>query len=675
MHELLRRQLERHFGAQIDAPPGWRAFLETVDATYRELEGERSASLDHPDGRAAEVPQQGVWMRTVLQAFPDLFLWLDREGEIVRAQAGDGWRSSIESDRLIGRSIQDISDEPARKSFLDAYDLAVKTETMASVEYSSTELGQVRYREARLLPLPGDGLLAIVRDITYRKLSEEALHNEKERLAVTLRSIADGVIATDVNGAVILMNSVAEELTGWALKDAFGLRVEVVFRPFDRQRNALLPHPVAEILGGRAAAEEGSSIVARDGAHRPIHSLTTAVAGAEQRVVGAVVVLRDMADLLRAEEEHIRSSKLESLGLLAGGIAHDYNNILAGIMSNLSVLAAYYAREEKVAEILADAELACHRAKELTRQLLTFSKGGAPVKTAASLPELIREAAVFALHGSNVTCSFDVAGDLCPVDIDVGQVSQVLNNLIINARQAMPQGGAITIAAANASADEARELPAPDRRYVKLSVIDRGYGISADVLGRIFDPYFTTKPGGSGLGLATSYSIIKRHDGAISASSRVGRGTTMTVYLPAAEKPTSLSPQTPRPLVQGQGRVLVMDDEEQILRASKRMLNHMGFECEVARDGAEAIARVERAMREGRPFDLVVMDLTIPGGMGGREAAAKLVAAFPEIRIVASSGYSNDPILQRHGEHGFAGILPKPYNLREMSDLIRKLLG
>ncbi|HMK35834.1 MAG TPA: ATP-binding protein [Desulfomonilaceae bacterium] len=395
----------------------------------------------------------------------------------------------------------------------------------------------------------------------------------------------------------------------------------------------------------------------------------------KDRLLGIWWLKRDISDKKRTEEEMVKNQKLESLGILAGGIAHDFNNLLTGILGNVSLARTFIEPDHRAVSRLDAAAKASTRAQELTRQLLTFSRGGAPLKKTASISELLKDAVTFAVRGSHVASQFDISENLWPIDMDEGQISQVVNNLIINAIQAMPLGGTIRIRAANAIVDSTHNLPLRQGNYVTVSISDNGIGIPLEHQQKIFDPYFTTKNTGSGLGLATSYSIIRKHDGFIGVNSEAGKGTTFTFYLPASVK----SPEPQRRTYQdpdvSRGRILVMDDEELIRDLVGEMLTVLGYVAEYAKDGAEAIEKYGQAFHSDHPYDLVLMDLTIPGGLGGREAVQRLRQIDPAVKAVVSSGYSNDTVMADFEEFGFLGVLPKPYNLEEVRRLLNRMLG
>jgi len=387
-----------------------------------------------------------------------------------------------------------------------------------------------------------------------------------------------------------------------------------------------------------------------------------------------LVSIIDITDRMKMEEELIKAQKLESVGLLAGGIAHDFNNLLMAIAGNIELAKMYARPGDRVYEKLTEAERASFRAKDLTQQLLTFSRGGQPVKKSASIAELIQESTRFSLRGSGTRCELSLPDDLLPVEVDEGQMSQVINNLIINADQAMPDGGVITIQCRDVVIGPRDALPLKAGKYVHLSIKDQGIGIPREHFSKIFDPYFTTKQKGSGLGLATTYSIIKQHDGYITLESELGAGTVFHLYIPASKgKSRAAEAKNDNP-VTGKGKILVMDDDEAVRDVAGAMLGKLGYETAPAGDGAEAIELYERARKSGEPFDVVIMDLTIPGGMGGREAIKKLLEIAPDARAIVSSGYSNDPIMAEYAKYGFSGVVGKPYKLMELSETVSRVV-
>jgi two-component system, cell cycle sensor histidine kinase and response regulator CckA len=402
-------------------------------------------------------------------------------------------------------------------------------------------------------------------------------------------------------------------------------------------------------------------------------SIPIEFAGKRARLVMAI----DITERRRTEAEQQRLQKLESLGLLAGGIAHDFNNILMALTGSITIARLEVDENSEAAEILGEAERAAFRARDLTSQLLTFAKGGAPVKNPTNLKGLLEESANFALRGSKTRCHFNIKDDLWWANIDSGQISQVIHNLIINADQAMPLGGKITITAQNVSTLnlEISSLLALGE-YVKIVVQDEGHGIPAENLSRIFDPYFTTKQKGNGLGLAMAFSIVTKHGGLITVDSVVGKGSCFTLYLPAVEQ-TQLSKKLP---VKGEIKpantlkILVLDDDKAIRLTLNRMLAKKGYTVIAVEEGTKAVEAYQEALLKGSPFDLVILDLTIPGGLGGKEVMSQLHTIDPEVLGIVSSGYSHDPVMANYKEFGFSGTLSKPYQLNTLYDEIDLLM-
>jgi signal transduction histidine kinase/CheY-like chemotaxis protein len=411
-------------------------------------------------------------------------------------------------------------------------------------------------------------------------------------------------------------------------------------------------------------------LVARDGQESIIADSGAPILDLQGEIIGVVLVFRDITGQQRIEKELLKMEKMTSLGVLAGGIAHDFNNFLTGIIGNLSLAKLDVQPGNPVSRALDEMEKAAVRAKDLTQQLLTFSKGGEPVRHTTNIGELFRESAQFALRGSNVSCRFSIDEELLPADVDDGQIAQVVHNLIINADQAMPNGGTVLIQGTNVTLPPDNPYALEPGDHIQLSIQDEGIGIHPKHLKKIFDPYFTTKQKGSGLGLAVAYSIITKHDGQLTVDSKLGQGTTFAILLPASEGTHVIDTRETRGLVAGHGRILVMDDEDFIRELASVMLDKMGYEVTTAQDGQAAVNRYKEAMAASHPFDAVILDLTVPGGMGGKETMRRLLALDPNVRAVVSSGYSNDPVMANHAAYGFCGAVKKPYLVQELSQLL-----
>ncbi|MFQ5736402.1 MAG: PAS domain S-box protein [Thermodesulfobacteriota bacterium] len=419
-------------------------------------------------------------------------------------------------------------------------------------------------------------------------------------------------------------------------------------------------------------------IIRPDGTERVVCDKAEVICGEDGRTVRMAGTVQDVTERKRMEAELLRAQKLESIGVLAGGLAHDFNNLLLGILGNVSIARSLIPSGEKAASILDEVEAAALRSKELTKKLLTFSVGGGPLMESASIGRLVRDSASLLLRETNIELDFSLPGDLPLVEMDEGQMAQVINNIVHNARQAMPDGGVLAFTGEKVAVSARDGLPLKEGQYVRITVRDHGVGMPPKVLARIFDPFFTTRQKASGLGLALSYSIVKKHGGFISAESRPGEGTSVHVYLPVSSRqPAPGAASSPRGLsevVAGKGRVLVMDDEEMVRDVSKEMLNLLGYETECARDGAEAIELFRKAGREGRPFDAVILDLTVPEGMGGLETIKRLIEIDPGVKAIVSSGYSRDPIMSEYGKYGFVSVMAKPYRVSEFSQKVKDVM-
>jgi len=506
--------------------------------------------------------------------------------------------------------------------------------------------------------------------------AERALADEKERLAVTLRSIGDGVITTDLDGTILLINSVAETLTGWTQREAVGQPLGLVFRNFEPGTREPCDNSVAARTSSSVRLGSGRStiLVARDLTERPIEESSAPLCDQEGRTIGMVVAFRDITDSLRIQEERARAARIESLGLLAGGIAHDFNNILTSVMGSVSMARATLPHSPSI-NLLAEAEQACVRARQLTWQLLTFSKGGVPAKKTLSIRRILQESATMSLRGSTARCTFDLPPDLWTVEADEVQLVQVFSNVFINAQEAMPHGGAITVTAENVvEADRRSEcaLPVVPGNYLRVSILDEGIGIPKEHLGQIFDPYFSTKQRGSGLGLATTYSIVKNHGGFLVIESDLGRGTAVRVSIPASSNPSLYSPSevAARPPGRRRRRVLVMDDDASVRTLASNMLRFLGYDAEAVDSGRAAIERFVH-----KKFDVVMLDLIVPGEMGGREAMQRLSGINPSVKAILLSGYAQNSAIDDFRHYGFQAVIAKPFTLQELSATLTSVMG
>ncbi len=483
-------------------------------------------------------------------------------------------------------------------------------------------------------------------------------------------SSLSGIVICDLQGRTEFVNPAFTKIFGYEKEEVLGRCIPYVPDSDLKKTES----EIKDLLDGKPVPHRETQRLTKDGKIIEVSQNIFLCRDREGHPISIIVILQDITEQKKMEAQLQQAQKMEAIGTLAGGIAHDFNNILLVILGNISLAKMRLSPEEEVFKRLEEAEKASLRARDLTQQLLTFSQEGAPVKKTGSIVEILKDSAMFVLRGSNVRCQFFIPDDLWTVEMDEGQMSQVINNLVINAIEAMPEGGMIKVKAENITVEKEKGLPLKAGKYIKISIEDQGTGISKEHLPKIFDPYFTTKQKGSGLGLATAYSIVKRHDGYISVESKLGVGTTFYIYLPASEKRVPKRKAKKDEILSGEGKVLLMDDDEAIRKVAGNMLKHLGYEVEFAEEGAQAIELYKKARESGDPFDLVILDLTVPGGMGGKEAIKRLREVDPGVKAIVSSGYSNDPIIAEFKKYGFSGVVAKPYKIKELSEELRKVM-
>ncbi|MBT5874700.1 MAG: PAS domain S-box protein [Candidatus Latescibacteria bacterium] len=510
--------------------------------------------------------------------------------------------------------------------------------------------------------------------IERARLYTEARENERSYRSV-VENVKEVIFKTDIDGRITFLNPAWQDVTGYSVRDAMGTNILLYVHPDDRRQHMEFFNPI--LTRQRPSDRDEFRYVNQSGDLRWIEVNARVSEDTDGAPLGIFGTLNDITERKQIDEERFRLSKLEAISPLAGGIAHDFNNLLTGILGHISFAHLLITPEadDRLAPRLTMAERATLEAQKLTQQLLTFSKGGEPVTQIASIREILYEAATFVSRGSNVRCDFEVPEELWPGDVDSGQISQVIQNLILNAQQAMPEGGVIRIQAENLSKIVDPALQLQPGQYVRITVSDEGIGIPEQQQQKIFDPYFTTKPTGTGLGLATSHSIINNHHGAIYLESEVGEGSTFTIYLPASPDSRIEKHEEEEIYFNGTGKILVMEDEAIVRDLVADILTHCGYAVTLTEDGAEAVSTYSREHAAGRPFAAVLMDLTVPGGMGGREALQHILMKDPQARVIASSGYSNDPVMANFHEYGFAGRVPKPYRTTQLSKVLHEVLA
>ncbi len=488
-----------------------------------------------------------------------------------------------------------------------------------------------------------------------------------------LDTVSAGVCEIEVDsGRFLRVNDRLCEMLGYTRGELMSMQPFAIVAPEyrdaagERRGRALRGLPFAQPVEYRLIGNHGIELWAQ---------ITSRVIHHDDGTLSTIEIMQDISEDKRREAETRRVEKLESLGVLAGGIAHDFNNLLTAILGNATIGRRRAGDAGRVALVFDEIEQACTRAANLTQQLLTFSRGGAPIKRITSIADTLSECASLALRGSHARCAFEISEGLWSVDVDEGQIGQVITNLALNADQAMPEGGVVTLVAGNLELAKDSPLPLAAGRYVHIEVVDRGVGISPDHLSSIFDPYFTTKQDGRGLGLATAHSIMQRHGGHITVDSEPGAGTTVHLYLPASEdEAPAAPPRRPKTSHRGSGRILLMDDEDVVRDLGERLLQTLGYQATAVADGDQAIATFAAAREAGAGFDGVILDLTVSGGRGGKSTLDELRRLDPELRALVMSGYYNDPVLADPTAYGFRLALTKPFTLDQMGTALRELL-
>ncbi|MBN1522042.1 MAG: PAS domain S-box protein, partial [Candidatus Aureabacteria bacterium] len=523
-------------------------------------------------------------------------------------------------------------------------------------------------KHINLLRIAGE----IFANALVRKKVEKALKENEELYRTLVETSPDAIVVTDIHANILMVNPQAVSL--FKIKSSQDVIGKNGFRYFARSDHERLRKNIQRLIKQGKLPNVEYTLRKNDGSFFAGDVSASVIRDAEEQQKGFMVVIRDITEKKRLEEEMAKSQKIESIGLLAGGIAHNFNNILTGILGNLSLAKMSVRTDDENHTILTDAERAAQQARSLTRQLLTFSRGGTPTRRITSMKELLPDAACLAFRGSNIECVLEIPPDLYHVNVDKGQITQVISNLLINAQQAMPEGGVIRIKAENIHIKKEKEGVFKAGRYVRIAVKDQGKGIPEDIAQKIFDPYFSTKKHGSGLGLTTAYSIIKKHDGHIDFESREGKGSTFILLLPATGRKVSDEKMEEHRPKGGRGKILLMDDEEVILKVTSRMLTHLGYDVTLARDGDEAVQIYEQAQKNNLAFDAVLMDLTVSGGMGGKEAVKEVKRIDPDAKVIVSSGYSNDPIISKYRDFGFSDVIAKPYRMEDLDRVLHRIL-
>ncbi|MDA3938738.1 MAG: response regulator [Spirochaetia bacterium] len=500
---------------------------------------------------------------------------------------------------------------------------------------------------------------------------ETKFAEERERLSVTLESIGDGVITTDIFGKITLLNNIAEKLTAWKLEDAKGKSISEIFHIIDERTRGIQECPVDKVLKTKKIVTilNHTLLIGKNGKKTPIADSAAPIKDSEGNILGVILVFRDVTLEKQREADILKLKKLDSVGVLAGGIAHDFNNILTGILGNINLAEICKSEPEEVSRYLNNAAKGCKRAASLTQKLLTFSKGGTPVKENASIGEIVKESIEFTIHGSKVKAECSIPEDLWTSEVDIDQINQVIQNLTLNSIESMTDGGIFTVICKN----KTFYTNHPHKgEYIEIKIKDTGSGISNENIDKIIDPYFTTKETGSGLGLAITYSIIHKHDGFIEVQSIKGEGTEFTLYLPANKNTILVTKPEGKQnnlTIQEKYSILILDDEDMIRNLLKLSLEKMGHNVVSSSNGKETIEKYKN-----ENFDLIILDITIPGGLGGVETIKELKNINPNVKAIVSSGYTSSPVISDYKSYGFSGTLTKPYLIDELKTIIDEVM-
>ncbi|MHC9544236.1 MAG: response regulator [Vulcanimicrobiota bacterium] len=526
-------------------------------------------------------------------------------------------------------------------------------------------------------PFQDRELKTIVEMSLYKARMEHILREREEWLSVTLNSIGDGVIATDSLGKIFLINPIAEKILAVSRDKVIGEPIEKFFICKTGDAAAPDENPVLSVIrdGMTIHSALDTLLFRSDGGVIPIDFRITRIESARGYVMGAVMVFKDITETRKIQSELLKVQKLESIGRLAGGIAHEFNNVLTAVLGNISLGKIFTEGSGEMYDCLNEAEKASLRARDLAQKLMIFSKGGSPVKETASIIELIEESAEFALEGTSVKCNFNLPLSLWQVEVDVNQMNQVISNVILNASEAMGGAGVVQVRAENFRLDNTTSSLA-EGHYVKIEIADFGTGIPTENLSQLFDPYFSTGQPGKGMGLAICYSIIKRHGGHIDVESEMGKGTVVTIFVPASSKEMAGRADSRERETDGMpgNRVLFLDDKEMVRKSAVRILSRLGYEVECVKDGREAVELYSRSIKANKVFNAVILDLTIPGGMGGKECIAILKQLDDNVNAIASSGYSEDSVIADYKAYGFKGYLVKPYDVNQLKSVLNRVI-
>ena len=613
------------------------------------------------------------YLSAIIENQPGLLWMKDRDGKFLAVNTQFSNSCGMDSpESLVGKTDMDIWPHELAAGYIADDNKVMQSGKPCIVEEPISDKGVVRWFETFKAPITDErgmiiGTTGYSRDITERKHAEAALRASESKYRDLANSVPIGIFECDLKGNLSFANKTLFDWFGYTEADfKAGMTVFDMIDPKDHGR---AKENLAKVFSSPPFLPNEYFALRKNGSGMHVLVIAGPLTGSGQNA-GVRGILLDLTEKQKMESMINNTTRLESLGVLAGGIAHDFNNLLTGIFGYID-LARSVSTDANVQEYLEATLASMTRARALTLQLLTFAKGGSPVQKLTPLIPFIQEAAQFPLSGSNVSCKFSLEENLWSCNIDKNQIGQVIDNIIINAQQAMPSGGAIEIAAENITFGEKEHPPLAKGNYVKTSIKDFGIGIPKDILPRIFDPFYTTKTKGHGLGLATCYSIVNRHGGCIDVESEPGKGSTFHIYLPASLE-TAAAHTATAIKHRGSGTIIVMEDEEIIQHAFRKMLESLGYAVVCKKDGKEALDFYTRETMAGRAFTAMIFDLTVPGGMGGKEAVAEVRKLDKAIPVFVASGYADDPVMKNPLTYGFTASISKPFTIAELSEMLDK---
>ena len=673
-HSLLKRQLKKAAMDPETSSVSTQRLLEMINEAYHQFDTDRKMLERSLELSSRELMDANSQMRAVFQAFPDILLVVSPEGRIIDFKSSPQNSSLFHPQKLLHHHLNETDLPKLFPGLEAAFRLSLQQQKVAPLDTPDETGGEKKCFELRMESVETLGVIFIIRDTSAMKRIQRALAVERERLWVTIESISEGVITTNTQGLITLMNRHAEVISGLPSEQAIGRAI------FDVLNVTLSDGPdfsaiTEKIVRGESMdfSRYAPKLIRPDNRILDVFCSGSPIFDPQGTILGTVFILSDISQRRQLEEENLNMKKLESIGILAGGIAHDFNNILTGILGNISLARLYAQKGKPVEEKLKSAEQASIRAQELTQQFLTFSRGGKPVQRSESIVDLLEESAQFLLRGSSIVSRIKFDPALWQAHIDKGQITQVVNNLIINAKQAMQQGGVLTISARNIVISSAMKHPLKPGDYICITVKDQGIGIPRENLSRIFDPYFSTKPQGSGLGLTSSFHIVKGHGGLITVNSEPGKGSIFDVFLPASRKRSS-SAAAVEEMQPGQGTVIVMDDDKGVIDVIEHQLVHLGYQVISVDNSQELVMLFSLAKETGIHFDLAILDLTIPGDISGEMALKQIREINPKIKAIVSSGYSDNPVMADYQDYGFNGKVGKPFRIADLAAEVKRVL-